>query len=238
MGPGALIARLWRPPALRLTRAEGYARWAPVYPARPHNAVMEIEASIVAPMLAGTEGRLVLDVGTGTGRNAAVLRAAGARQVVAVDLSADMLRYCDRALSRVRADAVSLPFADRSFDVISSSLMCGDIRDLEGWIGEAARLLRRGGQLIYSDFHPAWAKAGWRRTFTGADGHSYELPFEPHSIERHLAALDAYGLEVRTVREPRIPSPSTSLPALVVFHAVKAVSGVTCFRPGRRQSRS
>jgi malonyl-CoA O-methyltransferase len=220
-----------------VTQREGYALWAPVYPARAHNAVMEIEASVVRPILEDTEGRDVLDVGTGTGRNAALMRAAGARRVVAVDLSAEMLHYCDRNMSRVRADAVSLPFAGSSFDVISSSLMCGDIRDLDGWIGEAARLLRRGGELIYSDFHPVWAKAGWRRTFTGADGHPYELPFEPHSLEQHLTALEAHGLQVRTVREPKVPPPSKS-PALVVFHAIKGIGGVTCSRPGGRRSRS
>ncbi len=38
------------------------------------------------------------------------------------------------------------------------------------WIAEAARVLARGGHLIYSDFHPEWSVAGWRRTFTGEDG--------------------------------------------------------------------
>jgi malonyl-CoA O-methyltransferase len=178
---------------------------------------MEAESSVMGPLLAAAAGRIALDVGTGTGRNAARLRSVGARQVVAVDVSLEMLGRCDGAVERVGADAALLPFAAGRFDLVSSSLMCGDIADLRTWLAEASRVLKPGGQLIYSDFHPSWSSAGWRRTFTGADGRSYELPLFSHSIEQHLEVLDAHGLAVRTVREPKVPGRSTAV--VVVFHA-------------------
>jgi SAM-dependent methyltransferase len=220
MRPGALLSRWWGSSAERVSMRQGYALWAPVYPPRPHNAVMEAEASVVAPLLSNAVGRRALDVGTGTGRNAALLCAAGARLVVAVDLSPEMLGLCGDRAALVRADALALPFGCGSFDLISSSLMCGDLDDLDAWIAEASRLLGPGGELVYSDFHPSWSASGWRRTFTGADGHAYELPFFPHPIEQHLERLEASGLELRTVREPKAPGRST--PVVVVFHATKA----------------
>jgi malonyl-CoA O-methyltransferase len=219
MGAGARLARWWTPSAQRVSLRDGYALWAPVYPPRPHNAVMEAESAIVVPLLAGAARCRALDVGTGTGRNAAQLRAAGARLVVAVDLSPDMLRRCGEPAGRVCADALALPFSSESFGMVSSSLMCGDVDNLAAWIREASRVLRPGGQLVYSDFHPSWSSAGWRRTFTAADGRTYELPFFPHTIEQHLDVLDEQGLEVRTVREPKIAGRST--PVVVVFHATK-----------------
>ena len=98
-----------------------------------------------------------------------------------------------------------------------------------------ARVLAAGGHLVYSDFHPSWAQRGWTRTFRDADGALHDISFNPHSIDDHLAALDAAGLRVRTIREPRFNSPrDESEPGIkafrrrwgnpqvvVVFHAVK-----------------
>jgi ubiquinone/menaquinone biosynthesis C-methylase UbiE len=160
-----------------------------------------------------------LDVGTGTGRNLPCLAAAGARHIVGVDLSMPMLlRGIGRGRS-VCADALHLPFRSRTFDVVCSSLMVGDIADVDAWVGEAARLLARQGHLVYSDFHPAWSESGWRRTFRTADGEQIELCYFSHSLSQHLAALDRAGLEVRIIREPRVDG--RQAPVIVLFHAVK-----------------
>jgi ubiquinone/menaquinone biosynthesis C-methylase UbiE len=199
---------------------EGYARWAPLYPPRPHNAVMEVESGVVDALFRSVGPRRALDIGTGTGRNLELLKAAGASSVTGVDMSLSMLSHASASAARVLADARVLPFADGRFDVVSSSLMCGDLPDPATWIVEAARVLTRGGHLIYSDFHPSWASAGWRRTFTGADGLLYQLPYFPHTIERHLELLQGLGFEVRTIREPKLEDRTT--PIVVVFHVVKA----------------
>jgi ubiquinone/menaquinone biosynthesis C-methylase UbiE len=219
------LTQLWRSERpTRVATREGYDRWAPVYPARPHNPVMEAEAAIVAPLMALAAPARALDVGTGTGRNLELLRLAGARYVAGIDRSAAMLAHGSGQFPRVRADAERLPFMAQSFDVVASSLMCGDLPDLSAWIGEAARVLTRAGHLIYSDLHPSWSESGWRRTFTAADGKQYELPYFAHTIEEHVAILGRHGLAVRAIREPRVPNRPT--PVAVVLHAVKASSGL------------
>ena len=198
---------------------EGYALWADTYPPRPHNPLMEVEQSIVQPLIAAALPTRALDVGTGTGRYLALLKSAGARSVVGIDMSLAMLGRSPRDLPRVCGDACGLPFRDASFDLVCSSLMTGDVSDLRAWVREATRVLAPGGHLIYSDFHPSWAARRWRRTFRDAAGRQRELAYVPHKIEDHLAALEASPLAVRAIREPRVPD--RPAPVVVVFHAVK-----------------
>jgi 2-polyprenyl-3-methyl-5-hydroxy-6-metoxy-1,4-benzoquinol methylase len=84
------------------------------------------QADVLADMLGPVQGRRILDVGTGTGRAALLLAAAGA-EVTGVDASAEMLAIArDRARqggARVTfqtGDAHHLAFPDRSFDIAVS----------------------------------------------------------------------------------------------------------------------
>lgn len=196
---------------------EAYSLWAARYPPRPHNRLMAAEQAVVAPLLARLGARCALDLGTGTGRNLALLVSAGARLAVGLDLSPAMLAHHEVSTTRVQADATCLPFRTGAFDVVSSSLMAGDIADLRGLIGEASRVLAPGGHLVYSDFHPSWVSRQWRRTFRSADGREIELPYHPHAMDVHLDALAAAGLEVRTIREPRV----NEQPVVIVIHATR-----------------
>lgn len=216
LGLDALAARLRR---RVLPPREAYALWADSYPPRPHNALMEAEQAVVGRLIAAARPVRALDVGTGTGRNLPLLEAAGARSAIGIDLSMAMLRHNGCPTPRVCGDACRLPFRDRAFDLVCASLMVGDVPDLQAWVREAARVLARGGHLIYSDFHPSWAAAQWRRTFRASDGRLCELGYNPHTLEEHLAVLEGARLTVRTIREPRIAS--RRVPVVVVLHAVK-----------------
>jgi malonyl-CoA O-methyltransferase len=203
-----------------LPAREGYALWADTYPPHPHNPLMAAEEAIVRPILEAALPTRALDVGTGTGRCLGLLKAAGARTVVGIDMSLAMLGRASGDLPRVCGDACRLPFGDASFDVVCASLMVGDVPDLAAWVREAARVLAPGGHLVYSDFHPAWAARKWRRTFRDADGRLRELAYFPHKIDEHLHLLGESPLAIRAIREPRVAG--RPAPVVVVFHAVKA----------------
>lgn len=217
------LARLWARAPERVDLTRGYALWAPVYPARPHNPLMQAESETVGSLIRMLRPRRALDVGTGTGRNLALLRSLGAELVVGLDLSAAMIGQASGAACCIRADARRLPFACGTFDLVTSSLMAGDVAEPGAWLDEAARVLRPGGHLVYSDFHPSWSSRGWTRSFAGEDGRSYELPFEPHSEADHRAALRRCALDVRAAIEPR--AGLSNVPVLLVIHAVKCGSG-------------
>jgi len=208
---------------------------------------MRLEQEIVEAILMTLRPRRALDVGTGSGRYLQILARTDAVRVVGVDFSMAMLRRAKVAqpfraaepaglkpcaTHLAGADARRLPFARRSFDLVNASLTVGDVVDLQAWTAEMARVLGRGGHLVYSDFHPSWTQHGWIRTFRDRDGETHELTFAAHSIEDHLAALDAAGLRPAAIREPRFRDDSDPAvtafrrrwrnpPVVVVFHAVK-----------------
>lgn len=212
-----------------LSSRAAYELWAETYPAVAHNPLMLAEQHVVTRHLSDIRAARALDVGTGSGRCVPLVATTGARTIIGADLSLGMLRR-NRCRDRVCADAHHLPFADGAFDLISASLMAGDIPDLVPWIAELARLLAPGGHFIYSDFHPSWTSRGWQRTFHASDGQECALPRAEHQIDDHFAALARAGLtvlaadDVNLTRDRwRVWGPRLHvLPAALVFHARKA----------------
>ncbi len=66
---------------------------------------------------------------------------------VGVDADMDSLRDCPET-NRVRADVESLPFADGSFDLVSSNMVFEHLDDPESVLQEANRVLSQDGVLI------------------------------------------------------------------------------------------
>lgn len=196
-----MLRFLRRTPVLEARAA--YARWAPVYPARAHNALMRAEQRVTEALLGRIRAERVLDVGTGTGRYRPVLARWGARRIVGLDFSWEMLTAGrdTGAGVLVCGDAVALPIADAVFDLALASLMVGDIADLTQWVAEIHRVLRPGGHLVFSDFHESWAADGWRRTLEDRSGRRFEIPYHPRSIRDHRCVLERGGFIVDEVRE-------------------------------------
>src|SRR6476620_9987360 len=94
-------------------------------------------------------GGLVLEVGTGTGRLAGAIRERSpAARVVGADFALGMLRAGDRTLDFVQADGLRLPFADDTFDAVTSAFVVRNLADTARGIAEQARVLRPGGRLV------------------------------------------------------------------------------------------
>jgi ubiquinone/menaquinone biosynthesis C-methylase UbiE len=106
------------------------------------------------------DGGAVLDVGTGPG---ILLVELAARRpdlrLTGVDLSPDMVSaatrniepFRERASARV-GDVTDLPFPDRSFDLIVSSLSLHHWDRPDAAVPELARILRPGGRVYIYDF--------------------------------------------------------------------------------------
>ena len=139
--------------------------------------------------------RRLLDVGCGTGRSRQIY-AGQAGFYAGVDLSQGALRRARRLAPETAwasADALRLPFADRSFDVVAFSSVLHHLPDRQAALGEARRVLRPGGWVFAFDpnlLHPAMALFRHPRSplYQRAGVSPHERPLLPGELRRDFLA--------------------------------------------------
>ncbi len=184
---------------------DGYARWAHQYD-REVNPLIAIETPYVEQILAELRIAHVLDAATGTGRHALRVAERGGR-VAAIDVSPEMLADA-RAAARRRGLEIDfrlgslddpLPYADAQFDLVLCALALCHVANLRGAVREFARVLKPGGAVVITDFHPYCVGQGWRAAVFDA-GTAYLFTYPGHTREAYVAALTDAGLVIsRTV---------------------------------------
>lgn len=127
----------------------------------------------VAAAAAEPGGARVLDVAAGTGALSHELIAHGAREVVAIDLSYEMLSEGQRRLQDrnvpdvtwVNGDAQRLPLPDASVDAVTVAFGLRNVPDPRAALAEFARVTRPGGRVVVLEFaKPTWPP--FRRLYT------------------------------------------------------------------------
>ena len=202
-----------------LTSVDAYALWATTYPPTAHNPLMQVEGDAVTSLLPDVHGLVVLDLASGTGRYGVLMRERGARTVIALDNSPDMLRANEIAYKAL-STSEAVPLASRTVDVIVCGMALGHLPWLEPSMNEISRILRPGGVAIISDFHPILHFTGARRTFS-ANGSTYAVEHYPHLYAAyHRTARDA-GLRIEDVREPSIAGHGNGMPVALVLRVGK-----------------
>lgn len=142
------------------------------------------QADVLANMLGPVQGRRIIDVGTGTGRGAFLLAAAGAR-VTGIDASEEML-----AIARTRAremhiavdftvgDAHKVEFSDRSFDIAVSLRVLMHTPRWRQCIGELCRVADHAVVLDY----PSARSVALLESIARRLLHPFKLAAEPYRV--------------------------------------------------------
>jgi SAM-dependent methyltransferase len=183
--------------------AEGYAAWAPFY-----DATMDDRLDL--PLLSSLNSMdwngkaAAVDLGCGTGRVGAWLKAHGVACVDGVDSSAAML---ERASAKgiyhdvVCADVTATGLAAGRYDPAISSFVACHIADLSGFYAEAARLIRPGGRVILIDYHPSMLLKGVLTHFDGPAGEPIAIVNFIHLLSDHVEAGRRARLSLLELRE-------------------------------------
>ena len=91
----------------------------------------------------------VLDLGCGTGVVTPELKRRAAGMVVRCDYDAEALRYMPSAETPgTAAEAATLPFPDRTFDLVFTQMFFMWVREVAGALSEISRVLQPGGHLV------------------------------------------------------------------------------------------
>ena len=190
-------------PTLAAETLAAYERWAPLYPPTAHNPLMRAEQQAMAEHWPPVAGKRALDLACGTGRYARLLTEAKAAQVVAMDFCVPMLRQVSAA-ARVCGSMMQLPFAGQAFDVVISGLALGHAANVHSWMAEAARVLKSGGSLLYSDFHPEAARVGLTRSFKDEQNDTCTVPHRCYGVALQQEAAAAANLAIDVIHEVRV----------------------------------
>jgi SAM-dependent methyltransferase len=206
----------------------GERSWAASEPSWGIWSMPESELQLLPKTLAGCDA---IELGCGTAYVSAWLARRGAR-VTAIDNSPAQLETARRLQRQHGLDfplllgnAEQIPLPDASFDLAISEYGASIWADPHGWVPEAARLLRPGGELVFlvngtllmltvPDLEAA-GPAGERLVRPYFGMHRFEWP-DDTSVEFHLGygdwirLLRANGFEVIDLVEVRPPEGSTT----------------------------
>jgi SAM-dependent methyltransferase len=172
----------------------GYDLWAHVYDGTP-NPLVALDRRHTLDVLRPQPRERILDAGCGTGDHVRAIDKAGGRPV-GVDFSLGMLRvaqHASRTVPFVQADLNGgLPLSRDVFDALLCALVSEHLTRLATFFADAYAVLRDGGRLVFSAFHPEIAASGVEANFT-SDGTEYRLGAELHTMEDYLGHIEDAG---------------------------------------------
>lgn len=183
------------------TPARAYDRWFQTPWGR---YTFALERAALERAAGPLQGRLVVDVGCGTGRFTQALQQQGAC-TIGVDLDPDMLIVAAERTAGpwLVADAARLPLLDHAVDLAVAVTVLEFVADPARVLAELARVTRPGGRLVVACLNPAspWGLAHRRRLRRPPWRHARFL------TRRQLLALG--GVHGRTRRHAALYAPGT-----------------------------
>jgi len=152
---------------------------------------MVIEVPYILELIGDVQGKRVLDAGCGGGFYSLLLSERGAA-VLGIDSSDDMIKIAKQKALKDRLDAEfltgnlsDLKIQDEEFDLVLSTLVLMDVKELDRTIAQLVRAVRKGGAIILSVQHPILTAGSWERK----EGEKLFRKLDHYFTERELETV-------------------------------------------------
>jgi SAM-dependent methyltransferase len=182
----------------------GYAGWVGSYEDTVADA-MDIALLDELTQVQWPQLRRAVDLGCGTGRTGAWLRARGVPHVDGVDLTPEMLALARRRGAHERlfeADVTATGLPGGEYDLVIASLVDEHLSELGPLYAEAWRLAAPGAAFVLVAFHPHFIMhTGMPTHFTTDDGEQVAISTTVHLVSDHVSAALRAGWQLAELRE-------------------------------------
>ncbi|NEU07710.1 methyltransferase domain-containing protein [Flavihumibacter sp. R14] len=186
-----------------------YNRWASTYDEQPDNLMLTLDHELFGQLLKNVDLRdkLIVDIGCGTGRHWNTLFAAHPKALVGYDVSEEMLKILNSKYPLAKTYEVKddnrLVSETGSVDILISTLAIAHIKEIETAFNEWSRVLKRGSELLITDYHPETLARGGDRTFS-YQGKTIYIKNYVHPLNKIIALAEQNGIQLISLSEKRI----------------------------------
>ncbi|AKE15850.1 MULTISPECIES: class I SAM-dependent methyltransferase [Bacillus] len=147
------------------------------------------------------QNKQIIDIGCGGGIYTKELALMGAKNVVGLDFSKEILQAakenCNNFsnISFIHGDAHNIPYPNETFDIVISRAVIHHLQDIPTFLREASRILNKNGVLILQD-----------RTIEDCT-----IPGSPEHIRGYFFSLFPKLIEIESKRRPKTNTIQTEL---------------------------
>ena len=178
-----------------------YDLWAADYDSQPDNMMLAWDEEIFSNLINNIdlENKIIADIGCGTGRYWKKIFEREPKKLIGFDVSEGMLKMLQQKFPEAETHHLindELKQLKNEFcDFIFSTLTIAHIENAENALQEWSRILKPGGEIIITDYHPAALAKGGKRTFNH-NGKTIAVKNYVHSIEQLKGVARQLHLQV------------------------------------------
>jgi len=166
-----------------------YDLWAADYDSQPDNMMLAWDEEIFSELIEtmNLKDKIIADIGCGTGRHWRKIFDQEPKRLIGFDVSEGMLKMLKEKFPMAETHHLKndqlKELENESCDIIFSTLTIAHIENAEKALQEWNRILRSGGEIIITDFHPTALAKGAKRTFYH-NGKTIAVKNYVHSIDK------------------------------------------------------
>lgn len=188
---------------------DAYNIWAQYYDSQQGNLMLDLDEELFSSLIknVSTEGKVIADVGCGTGRHWAKLYDKKPLRLIGYDVSDGMLNILKEKFPNAETHKLvtnSLnELKDNTCDLLISTLALAHIKDMKDALIEWKRVLKPGGSILITDYHPEALAKGGNRTFMH-NGKQVSVINYIHPLKELFAVAEQLHFEISHPTERKI----------------------------------